>query len=175
MMTQCLHVLRGVPRVRAPNRASSPLMVDATRLRIGGTLLLAGMLVGCAASPPPPTSSHSLTASSGGFLVDGSDAMYTLGCEVTGPYSGNLLARGHFENPTKDGDDLVVEVPLEAGATQFTLQSPALPCVDNGSTYRVRVDLFQDGILVDSISQPLLFNLPVEFLETRGVVRCAAR
>jgi hypothetical protein len=130
------------------------------------------LVIGCAthsgggALQEPVASDHFETKFAG-FLFDRGSrkARYLVEFLVRKPFSRSVDLRIEFENPQDFDRPIIVERVLDPKESSFELESPALPAIQNGGTYRVlllALDPSSEAELARH-SQLVWFNLPPDF------------
>jgi hypothetical protein len=136
------------------------------------TALIALTVTGCArhpesGAPQDPVVSEHFETVFAGFLFDRKSrrARYLVDFRVRKPFSQSVNLRFEFENPQDSNHPIIVGRLLDTTESSFELESPSLPAIQNGGTYRVLL------VALDPMSQAELarhsqlvwFNLPPDF------------
>ena len=131
------------------------------------------LLASCATSLPNKSAGNVLVVDGGGFLLmGGSNVRYAMNYRLLSQSSGDMIARVSFENPADPQTPIVEVVQLPAGTTDFIVQSPDLPCISNNQQYSTVVDVERAGVVLERISQPVLFSMTQSILDNRNIGSC---
>ena len=117
-----------------------------------------------AASPPRPTKSEYLVTTSAGFAMSrGEGLRYTMNYELQKASTEPLYVIALFEIPEVATSPLRVELVVEAGTNEFTVQSPPIRVITHDTKYEASLELYADADhtqLLETHKQQLLFSVP---------------
>jgi hypothetical protein len=115
-------------------------------------LLVAILAVGCAGAvrtpylPDPQSSEHFRTTRAGFRLgLPSKVARYYIDFAVTEPFDEPVSARITFENPLDPKQPFVVERVLNPAETEFSVESPPLPAIQDRRVYGVLMTIHSTG------------------------------
>jgi len=85
-----------------------------------------------------------------------------------------MTARVTFENPADADRPIIVDVAIEAGTGELFVDSPWIPCIDNGKRYTVVLELMRTDGMTERLTQEVLFHIPGGDFRKIGLSQCAA-
>ena len=117
-----------------------------------------------AVSPPKSTKSEYLVTTSAGFVMSrGEGLRYTMNYELQKASTEPLYVIALFEIPEVATSPLRVELVVEAGTNEFTVQSPPIRVITHDTKYEASLELYADADhtqLLATHKQQLLFSVP---------------